>query len=46
MRIMSQGVAVDSASPGFSFYSHSRGLDGMECEFDENKLLILNSFAM
>lgn len=21
MRIMSQGVAVDSASPGFSFYS-------------------------
>ena len=38
MRIMSQGVAVDSASPGFSFYSHSRWLDGMDrtgCEFDE-----------
>ncbi len=29
MRIMSQGVAVDSASPGF-FYSHSRWLDGMD----------------
>ena len=29
MRIMSQGVAVDSASPGF-FYSYSRWMDGMD----------------
>ena len=46
MRIMSQGVAVDSASPGFSIPTRDGSTGWMGREFDENKLLIFNSFAM